>query len=485
MTFVLNVTKATSGINYQFTWTVRDPTGSTHNVNTQVNGVPASFTTSVTYPTSFGSASINYVGNYSLTVSQSSPPPNSNPVATGQFTVELTDSETYQRMTPVSITAQGYGGSENLTISIVSKTGPAPGFPTTRLANPLGVLSFTWNPIPASIALGNYTITLTGNPAKSILDTQSFLIIAANVTLSSLSIAQTSMQRTQTEGFHFIASYPNGVQSKTGAATIRVTEADGVTVHNILAAYRTTLGWFQGTYQIPLNSTAGPWVAGVDVGSYNDGYGNTGPSSSVVRGFAVSPAVLMVSATTSNANYTTGSIVGIYASVVTPGGYNFTSGEVRATTYLSMRQIVNPITLSYDQSRGKWVGSYTVNSTNPAGIWIIQVNATDVYGNSGYGSTSTLVTIPPPQQPTPPPQQTSTLNYLWMLVIGLVAALAVLASFVVYRRGRMVRKVLKVDVEAIHAEAKKVENNEFFKRVQEQLKEPGKDNRNGNDSNQA
>jgi hypothetical protein len=56
-------------------------------------------------------------------------------------------------------------------------------------------------------------------------------------------------------------------------------------------------------------------------------------------------------------------------------------------------------------------------------------------------------------------------------VIGLVAALAVLASFIVYRRGRMVRKVLKVDLEAIHAEAAKVENNEFFKNVQEQLKE--------------
>jgi hypothetical protein len=35
----------------------------------------------------------------------------------------------------------------------------------------------------------------------------------------------------------------------------------------------------------------------------------------------------------------------------------------------------------------------------------------------------------------------------------------------------MVRKVLKVDLEAIHAEAAKVENNEFFKNVQEQLKE--------------
>jgi hypothetical protein len=39
----------------------------------------------------------------------------------------------------------------------------------------------------------------------------------------------------------------------------------------------------------------------------------------------------------------------------------------------------------------------------------------------------------------------------------------------------MVRKVLKVDLEAIHAEAAKVENNEFFKNVQEQLRDQRKD----------
>jgi hypothetical protein len=60
-------------------------------------------------------------------------------------------------------------------------------------------------------------------------------------------------------------------------------------------------------------------------------------------------------------------------------------------------------------------------------------------------------------------------------VIGLVAALAVLASFIVYRRGKLVRRVLKVDLEAIHAEAAKVENNEFFKNVKEQLREQRKD----------
>jgi flagellar biosynthesis/type III secretory pathway M-ring protein FliF/YscJ len=121
-----------------------------------------------------------------------------------------------------------------------------------------------------------------------------------------------------------------------------------------------------------------------------------------------------------------------------------------------------------------------VNSTSPTGSWIIQVNATDAFGNSGYGSTSTLVTLPLSQQPPSSPTG-SEFNYLWIVVIALVAALAVLASFIVYRRGRMVRRVLKVDLEAIHAEAKKVENNEFFKNVQEQLKEQKSNPQNGAD----
>src|SRR5260370_20277247 len=207
-----------------------------------------------------------------------------------------------------------------------------------------------------------------------------------------------------------------------------------------------------------------------------------GSSTSVNRGFPVSAAVLSVTTSTPNSTYTTGSIIVINAIVVTPGGDNFTSGTVTATALSSYVQIGSSLQLSYDQTYGKWVGSYTVNSTNPTGSWIIQVNATDAFGNSGYGSTSTLVTLPPSQQPPPSPTS-SAFNYLWIVVIALVVALAVLASFIVYRRGRMVRRGLKLDLEAIHAEAKKVENNEVFTNVQEQLKEQNNNPQNGADRN--
>ncbi len=480
ITFILNVTTPLSGFNYQFSWVVTDPTGAIQTTTSTANSVPSTFTTSTTFPTDFGSTNITYVGVYNITVSQSSPPPTTH-AATSLFQVGLTDAEEYQRTQTVSMIAQGYQSAENITISIRSPTGNAPGFPTIRLANSLGVLSYAWTSIPPSVPLGNYTVTLTGSrtPKTGFPDTETFLVDPANVTITQLTITQSSLQRSQTETFRFSPTYPSTAQAKTGTAIIRIIEADGFTEHDITATYKTSIGQFQGTFQIPLSSDTGVWVASIDVGGYNDGYGNIGPSSSVNRGFAVSSAVLSVSSSTPNSTYTTGSIIVINAIVVTPGGDNFTSGTVIAITHYSSVQIGSPLPLSYDQTHGKWVGSYTVNSTSPTGIWIIQVNATDAYGNSGYGSTSTLVTLPPSQ---PPPSPTSSaLNYLWIIVIVLIAALAILGSFIVYRRGRMVRRVLKVDLEAIHAEAKKVENNEFFKNVKEQLKEQRKDPHEGTD----
>ena len=468
--FVLNVTTSFTGLPYQFTWSVRDPNGGTANATTTVTSAPT-FSTSRTYPADFATT-VRYVGNYTISVIQTSPPPSSNPVKAGKFKVELTALDTYQRTQPVSISAQGYQPNERVTIAIASRTGSVPNFPLTVNASSAGVLSYIWPSIPPSTTVGNYNITLSGTTVKALPDIQPILITATNVTISQLSITQNSLMRSQTEAFRFTPTYPNSVQARTGSAIIRIVEADGLAEHDITANYRTSIGQFEGSYQIPLSSQSGAWVASIDIGGYNDGYGNTGPSASVNRGFAVSAAILTVTPSTPNGNYTTGSIIVINAKVITPGGSNFTAGAVTATTHYSNLQIGNPLQLSYDQTHGKWVGSYTVNATNPAGIWFIQVNATDMYGNSGYGSTSTLVTIPPTQQP---PQQASTFNYLWIVIIGLVAALAVLASFIVYRRGRMVRRVLKVDLEAIHAEAAKVENNEFFKNVKEQLKEQRKD----------
>jgi len=465
---ILNVSNANAIANYAFTWNVKDPSGSIHQATNATN-VPhaASFVESVVYPGKFSSSpSLAYTGVYAVWVNQTQPLlVGSTGVANGQFQVGLTDSLSYPRTFPVGVKASGYAPNLNVTIMVSGSGGPTLGFPLNKLADSNGDLSYVWPSIPASTPLGNYMLTLTGSPTKTPPDVQSFTVTATNVTISPLTISLSYLQRSQTEDFRFSASYPNGAQVKTGSANLRLVEADGLTSHYVGMAYKSTLGVFRGTFQIPLSSEVGPWVATVEVSSFDDGYGNKGPISSVLKPFTVSPAIFTVSATTNYNNYTIGGIVVIYASVVTPGGYNFTSGTVTATTYHSSSQIGSPLLLFYDQSRAKWVGSYTVNSTNPYGIWQIQVNASDSYGNMGQGSTSTLVSVP-----AAPPQQSSTFNYI-LVVLAVLGGLAMLVAWMVFGRRRVLRRVLKVDLEAIHAEAKKVENQDFFKKVQEQLKQ--------------
>src|SRR5437016_13584828 len=73
ITFILNVTHAFSGINYQFTWVVRDPSGTTRTQNTQVNSVPSTFTTSGIYHTDFAVTTPD-VEHYTITDTLSNRP---------------------------------------------------------------------------------------------------------------------------------------------------------------------------------------------------------------------------------------------------------------------------------------------------------------------------------------------------------------------------------------------------------------------------
>src|SRR3989441_4856274 len=470
----LNVTNANTLANYAFTWHVKDPSGSIYQANSQTN-VPhgTSFVEGVAYPGNFGTtASIDLVGIYAVWVNQTQPPlVGSTGVGTPvQFQVGLTDSLSYQRTLSVAIKASGYKPNLNVTIRISGQNGLAPNFPTNKTADNNGDLSYLWSSIPASIPVGNWNVSLSGNPTKNPPDVQSFTILPANVMISSLTLSRSLLQASQMEDFRFSATYPNGSRVKTGGASLLLIEADGSTSHYVAMSYSNGLSAFHGTYQIPLSSQFGPWVATIEASTFDDTYGNKGPVSGVFKPFTVTAAILTVSVVTASNNYTAGDIVAIYVSVVTPGGDNFTSGTVTATTYYSTRPIGSPSQLFYDQSRGRWAGSYMVNSTDPAGIWQIQVNATDTYGNVGQGSTSILVSTPNA------PPQSSAFNYLLVVVIALLGGLAVLVSWIVFGRRRVLRRVLKVDLEAIHAEAKKVENQDFFRKIQEQLKQQRKEN---------
>src|SRR5207245_3197995 len=106
-------------------------------------------------------------------------------------------------------------------------------------------------------------------------------------------------------------------------------------------------------------------------------------------------------------------VIAIYDSVLRPNGSQFTSGTV--TAYLSplnsVAQIGTEVSLFYVPSQARWVGSTIVNSTDPAGVWLVNVNASDTYRNTGQGTSVAVVnnSLAPPSQP---------LNLFYFLVLA-------------------------------------------------------------------
>ena len=285
----LNVSNTVSGSFYGFSWNVTDPSGSIRSFVYYVAANGPFLTLAVVYPRDFSGALVKYNGTYRINIFQTYPNPTTL-VATGRFYTGLTDSLSYQRTAQVFILAQGYASNENITMRILHAGIPASGFPISQLADGNGVFSYLW-PIPVSTPLGDINVSLSGQvTVKKPPDSQIFTILPTSVSISQLVANLTLLQGSRIAAFSFAAVYPDGSQAKTGTTTIRVLEPDGITIHLVSMTYNTTVNAFEGTYRIASSDPSGGWAAIIDANSFDDVYGNVGPSTGVVRGFVVEPA---------------------------------------------------------------------------------------------------------------------------------------------------------------------------------------------------
>src|SRR3989442_329910 len=375
----VNVTNAAVGTKYQLTFTVTDPSGPNHNASNSTTATSSTCVLGVNYLRDFGaSPTMKYVGNYTINIAQNQPV-NKPSVATGQFQVGLTNSKTYQRTYAISIEATGYATNANITTSLMHSGTPALGFPKWLLVDTMGNLNFSWR-IPPSEALGTYTLTLTGLPAKTPQDTQMFTVSPTLVNVPGLTVNSPSISRSLTQQLLFAPQYPDGQRVQTGQATIRIAESDGVTHVNVTGSYDGLTGTFRATYYIPRIAMVGIWVATVDVDNFDDGNGNIGPTSAVSAGFYVQPASLNVSVIPSGPTgktYASGDIIPVYVSVSYPDGTAFASGTVTAKFYHSEILVGSPVALSYIPGQQAWAGNYQVSNTDPSGIWLLTVDASN------------------------------------------------------------------------------------------------------------
>ena len=123
-----------------------------------------------------------------------------------------------------------------------------------------------------------------------------------------------------------VTNYQSGVPVQSGIFPVTFVEPDSTTFHAVNAIYNSTLNLLVATYRILLSEQVGSWAVRIDPYTFNDGYGNGGPSQGTTIAFTVQQAVLAVTVSLANKTYTSGDVFPIYATVLSPDGTPFNSG---------------------------------------------------------------------------------------------------------------------------------------------------------------
>ena len=108
--------------------------------------------------------------------------------------------------------------------------------------------------------------------------------------------------------------------------------------------------------------------------------------------------------------------------------------------------------------------TYSLPSGSPSATYTITVT---VHDNSG--STMSVTSDPITVQPIQPSSNVSFPLYYFGILAALISAL-LLGTFFAFRRHKVTHAKLKIDLEAVKAEAGRIENQEFFQSVRDQLK---------------
>lgn len=455
---VSNAMFSSVGIPYSFSWSVRDPSGSSRSATSNVLSNSSSWSFSVSYPSNFGAA-LTLPGIYRANVSETLPSVTAN-VVTGTFRVVITDSDIYQRTSPVKLQAGGYLPTDTVNITI-NRPGFLAVFTTSKTPDPSGLVTASWQTLP-NTPVGNYSVSVSGSttPPKAVPDSQRFMMYPTNVTTTNFRVSKTALERSETQEFKFNASYLGGQIFTQGACSIRLTEPDGVTTHVMTASYNSSLRDFIGSYDVALSGGIGAWNATIPVVCLTDQYGNGGPLFPSTIMFNVLPASLTVSLSPSNKALGVGDLFTIQATIITPGGANFILGTAQAIMTLSGQRVGTPVGLTYDPTRSQWIGTYKISASDPSGTWLVTVTAGDSYGNTGQSSVVEAVAIPTAGS-------ASTLFWSYVVIVLLVALLGFI--ILITRKRGLTRREVKLDIQAIKQQADKVKNDDFLQSIHAQL----------------
>ncbi|TMI25861.1 PKD domain-containing protein, partial [Candidatus Bathyarchaeota archaeon] len=108
-------------------------------------------------------------------------------------------------------------------------------------------------------------------------------------------------------------------------------------------------------------------------------------------------------------------------------------------------------------------GPTPTHSYSIAGTYTVELNVTDNSGSTAVSTQTVIITDRPSSS------NVSFPLYYFGILAALIAALLI-GAFLALRRHKVTHARLKIDLEAVKAEAGRIENQEFFQSVKDQLK---------------
>lgn len=471
ITLVLTVTGISSSTptKYQFRFFVKNPSGTTfqsvpENHTTTLGESTFSILISYTSPSFAGTNSL--IGQYSTYVDQLMPVAIAQ-VASNSFYLSITDSSSYERTQTVNMRATGYNASENVAVSIRTQTTNTLVFSANLAASSNGIVVTSWK-IPVNATIDTYMLTLAGTTTfKNPADTERFSVRAATMSILAITSSKATYLRSESLKFSFQPKYPDASIASTGVALIILTRPDDTNV-TIPATYNASSQTFSMTYKTQVDNQTGTWAATLGGHAYSDAYGNTGPGTILTSSTQLLPATLAVTVVTNNSNFGIGQAIRFNATITYPDGTPLQTGTVGAyLLYSGTQQTENDtVPVVYDTGLALWIGTYTPKTTDIGGLWSLIVKASDSNTPSNIGSATRAITI---QGNSSPPGNDVTIPlYYYGILAALIAGLLIV-GFLAFRRRKVSHARLKIDLEAVKSEAGKIESQQFFQSVKDQL----------------
>jgi len=156
--------------------TVTDPANVTHSIiNITIPAGPyGNGTIPFTYPTDFDqNPHTFYVGTYDMSINRFS-----ETLATGTFTIGLTNDTEYHRFQTVHVQALNYTSTDVLRVKITHQNEPVFESPPENATGPEGKITANWT-IPANASIGSYKIEIISiGTQKPVPENQTFTIIS-------------------------------------------------------------------------------------------------------------------------------------------------------------------------------------------------------------------------------------------------------------------------------------------------------------------